>query len=52
MEIHIRDVVRESLGPRNTKENRLDRDDLRMDVVNAGTLDADFVTRGVTRFKD
>ena len=59
IEIHIRDVVRASLKePRPnrldcTKElDRLDHGGIIVDVVNADTLDADFVERGVTRFKD
>jgi hypothetical protein len=52
IEIHIRDVVRESL--KTKPDNRLIDigDGIQMDVINADTLDADAVTRGVTRFKD
>ncbi|HKG12990.1 MAG TPA: phosphatase domain-containing protein [Pyrinomonadaceae bacterium] len=50
IEIHIRDVVRESLDPKSKR--LVCRDGTRIDVVNADTLDADTVTHGVTRFKD
>lgn len=50
IEIHIRDVVRESLDPKSTR--LVCGDGTRIDVVNADTLDADAVTPGVTRFKD
>lgn len=50
IEIHIRDVVRESLDPKSTR--LVCGDGTRMDVVNADTLESDAVTHGVTRFKD
>jgi hypothetical protein len=50
IELHIRDVVRESLDPKSKR--LVCGDGTRIDVVNADTLDADFVTHGVTRFKD
>jgi phosphatidate phosphatase APP1 len=49
-EIHIRDVVGESLKP---APNRLDRQDgIKMEVVNRATLEADTVRHGVSRFGD
>ncbi|HEV7889125.1 MAG TPA: phosphatase domain-containing protein [Pyrinomonadaceae bacterium] len=50
IELHIRDVVRESLDPKSKR--LVCGDGTRIDVVNADTLDADTVTHGVTRFKD